>query len=338
MEKLKKYNPDRKAFIAHELLDKYRFNLSIYGQKLLYGLAQNLDVTYDLFPNWEIDIRGLFKYLNLSEENNDRYRIVRDAFFELSKNPIEWKVSDRKWGSIPWHSIMSFDADKSHYVKFAFNPNAKHLLLELKQFCALQTKYYTKLSSPYSMWLYPHLKDNLKKGWHELTIDRLKEITYNENTDSYNLEKNRNANQDFLKRVIGIENNRKTKQWQFTTTKTKDKNGSEKLIETGALAEINALTDLEVIAKAVKNGRSYESVYFTIREKSQARKEKAIAKKKRENVIEIETETGFEMRVPMGQVYTYALKSKMSIEDYMKAAGYIEKNGYAVKVERKRVK
>lgn len=330
MEKLKKYNPDRRAYVAHELLDKYRFNLSLHAQKLLFALAQNLDNTADLFPTWEIDIRGVFQYLNLSEDNNDRYAIVRDAFMEISKNPIEWRISDKKWGSIPWHKIMSFDADKSNYIRFEFNELAKPFLLELKQFVQLKTSDYIKLPTPYSMWLYPHLKDHVKMGWHEMTIERLKEITYNEKTDSYNPNKNKSANKDFIRWVIGIESVKGSKKWECL----KNKEGEA----VGTLAEINKHTDLNVIAKVKKDGKRFYSVYFEIKMKSEAAKKEKVRYAKRNNTVEVETEKGIEIRIPMSAVAAHAASSKMTKEEYLSKSGYIQKGEYAVKRENKRSK
>ena len=79
--KLRKYHPDRAAHISHELIEKHRYKLGIYAQKLLFALAQNLDTTTGLFPERHINITDLFRYLNLSERNNDRYdyRAERDS-------------------------------------------------------------------------------------------------------------------------------------------------------------------------------------------------------------------------------------------------------------------
>jgi plasmid replication initiation protein len=323
MEKLKKYNPERRAYIAHELLDKYRFNLTIHGQKLLFGLAQSLEHSSEIFPTWEIDIREVFKYLNISDDNNERYEIVRKAFMEISENPIQWRVTEKKWGSIPWHRIMSYDEEKSNYIKFEFNELAKPFLLALKQFCQLETKYYIELPTTYSMWLYPQLKNHVKQGWHRISIERLKEITYNEKTESYDPKKNKDANRDFLRRVVGIQNDKKTKTWRCT----KDKKGKE----TGAIAEINEHTDIEVSIKVEKDGKKFSNVYFTLKLKAEVKKTEAVRYAKRHAVEEIKTDKGFEMRIPMSLIKEYAIKSKMSVEEYLKLGRYKERNGYAVK-------
>src|ERR1035437_9219060 len=85
--KLKLYNKNRDVFLAREMFDKCRFEVdSIYAQRLLYGIIQSLDQTTDLFPEWEIDINVLFKYLNI-EKNTAKYTIIKDAFKKLQENP-----------------------------------------------------------------------------------------------------------------------------------------------------------------------------------------------------------------------------------------------------------
>src|ERR1035437_3952551 len=88
--KLKPYNKNRDVFLAKEMFDKCRFEVDcIYAQRLLYGLIQSLDQTTDIFPEWEISITDLFKYLNI-EKNNSKYTIVKNAFKKLHDNPLQW--------------------------------------------------------------------------------------------------------------------------------------------------------------------------------------------------------------------------------------------------------
>lgn len=86
------------AHISHELIEKHCYKLGIYAQKLLFALVQNLGTIADLFPEWYTNITDLFRYLNLSKRNNDRYDIVSEAICEIGNNPIEYRISTRKWG------------------------------------------------------------------------------------------------------------------------------------------------------------------------------------------------------------------------------------------------
>lgn len=65
------------------------------------------------------------------------------------------------------------------------------------------------------MILYPRLRNiaNQKQPILELTFDDILKLTYNEKTDAYQKEKNRNANNDILKRIIGIQKKRGSKHW-----------------------------------------------------------------------------------------------------------------------------
>ncbi len=320
MTAIKTYNPARKAYLSHELFDKYRYNLSLHGHKLLLGLAQSLDVTDELFPTWHIDIRNLFKYLNV-ENSNQRYTIVKDAFSELSKNPIEWKVSETRWGFMSWLSFANFDENNDMFVNMKFNPDVKPFLLQLRQFCELETRHYIQLSSDYSMWLYSHLKNAAKKGTHIVTIDRLKEITYTESLKSYNPALKSDATRNFLKNVIGIQRNVKEKKWEPATRK--DKKTGE-MIPYGAMHEINKNTDLEVSFDVIKKDRVYDRVKFTINFKESA---KEARKEKSRKAVKAEVD-----RIPGDKwiTFPYAEAVKMAIEAKVPIEKFLSDNGYTI--------
>lgn len=325
--KIRKYHPDRAAHISHELIEKHRYKLGIHAQKLLFALAQNLDTTADLFPEWHINITDLFRYLNLSERNNDRYDIVREAIREIGNNPIEYRVNAKKWGAWWWLSRMQFDAENSNYVTIKFSDDARQFLLQLNQFATLETKYYIDLSSQYAMWLYTQLKNKYRMagGVWEVSIDRLKELTYTEQSAAYDSTKNKNANSNFLKYVIGIESVGKGAEKIWRERRDVNKEGIE--LPAGTLAEINNHTDLNVEAVPLKTGRAYDRVRFTIRLKSGLYKSPKQMEAERSEAVQRAKVSGFHT-ISIAHAMEMARSAGMSVDDYLRLAGYTKhKNG-----------
>ena len=284
-EKLKPYNANRDVFLSKEIFSNCRFEIdNIYAQRLLYGLIQSLDQTSDIFPEWEIEISVLFKYLNI-ESNTAKYTIVKDAFKKLQENPLQWHITEKRWGFIPWFSKVAYDEKESSKVKVVLNNEAKPYLLTFKSYVKFQTQYYMRLGTLYSTWLYPYLKNQEFKGKFTVTIEKLKEWTFTFKEKSYNIENNPNANKDFLRRVLGIKFNKETKEWEPVKNKYKLKD-SDEFVEkpSGTIHEINTLTDIIVEAIPQKSGRSYNSIDFYIYSKD------SIVEKKRKREKEIEFE------------------------------------------------
>jgi hypothetical protein len=315
---IKKYNPTRKAFISHDFLEKYRYNLDLYSQKLLFGLAQSLDVTEELFPTWNIDIRHLFKYLNI-ENTNKRYEIVRKAFMDILKNPVEWKMSERRWGGLPWLSFVQFNEEDNNMVTMQFNDSVKSFLLDLKQYCELETRYYVGLSSKYSIWLYPHLRNAVRMGTLDMTIQKIKEITFTDEIDSYDSTKKTDGTRNFLKNVLGIQRNVQTNTWEIVTRKSKKTDKEEAV---GTINEINTLTDLKVTVEVLKSNRVYDKVRFKIEFKN--KKEKT-AEQKETPIKEIGAGKipGKKWATfPVKEAFKYALAAKMPFHEYIEKSGY----------------
>lgn len=279
-------NPKDEAVISNKVFEKNRYKLGIYGQRLLIALIQNIDSSEDCFPVWKINMPDLFEYIGV-ENNNSRYKIVKDAFFEIAKNPMEEeygrdKNGKAKWKVHPWFGA-EFDPDLGDFVTLTFQPGITPYLLKLKDnFCKLKCTTVIKLKTQYATWLYPMLKT--KFDYHrehseivivEIPIQRLKEFTFTEHDKSYDPKKNTSANRNFLKRVIGIKKNKKNKksnEWEYTRNSKNEYNGS--------LFEISSNTEFAVTAIPFKSGRSYDRIQFTIRAKTRPN-EKTVKKQER---------------------------------------------------------
>jgi hypothetical protein len=312
---------NRTALISNEILEVNRYHLKLNAQKLLFGLAQSIDHHIDMFPELEIDIRGIFKFLGI-EERNDRYEIVRDALFNITENPLQRKVSRKKWSSIPWMSV-DYDEEDSKYVKIKFDDRVKPYLLKLSEYTKIQGGYIAKLTSQYATWLYPIFKMIQTKYWgkHEFTIQRLKEYTFTDNPKkhpAYNTAKA--ATNNFLTRIVGIKKNRNTKEFE--------------ILENSPLQEINDKTDIVVsIIKVTKEGNKYKGVIFHVASKKQ---NKSLDKPKFENKEQYVSKIDKQnipgaKRISLKEIYQYASNSGITVQDYCDKAGYFIKGSYAYK-------
>lgn len=343
MANIKPYSNDRFAKVSREILDKnYRTNLGLHAQKLLYGLASCLDESETMFPEWQIHIDGLFKYMKI-ENNNRRYEIVRDALSEIGRNPLQYRVNEKKWGEWYWLSMFKFDAENSNYVAIRFGNDVKPFLLGLKEYCRLEARYYIELSSNYAMWLYPLLRNvaNKREAFLELTLKEIRDLTYNEKTPTYNPDKNRNANADLLKKVIGIEKKRGAKYYSPVETVTKD----GEVRQSGAIAEINEKTDLYVECDVTKQGRAIYAVRFNVQFKSETfqGKRKAIRKAHRTDyksdgsrqlVIE-EIKNGIDKQAVSISIETVEEMAKLQgkkVGDLLREMGYRREGDRAFKI------
>jgi plasmid replication initiation protein len=297
-KQLNPLNSKHHAVISNEVFDNNRYKLSTHAQRLLFTLIQNLDTesTLDLFPEWEIDMGVVFKYMGL-EQSNNRYEIVQKAFFEMATNPLQ-ELSFRtnsgvaRWKVIPWFSA-EFDPDKSESIKITFQDGIKPYLLKLKaNFCQIKISYLKKLSTQYSTWLYPLVKSHYdrKKQFSqvvvfEISIQRLKEFVYVENEKSYNPKKTSAANRNFISTVIGVCRNSTTTKWDYIRIRYKTKDNPAKEKYSGALYDISQNTDITVTAIALKTGRSYDRIQFTV-----IGKEKKVSKALKTKTTGAETE------------------------------------------------
>ena len=317
---MKAFKPtqNRTSLISNEVLETHRYRLSLNAQKLLYGLAQSIDHTIDMFGELQVDIQGIFNFLEI-ENRRDKYTLVYNAFNEIATNPLNLYVSEKNWKLIPWATI-GFNENKSSFVTVKFTEDAKPFLLHLNGYVKIQGKYICSLSSTYATWLYPVMKMVLNKyyGQHIITIQRLKEYTFTENPKehpSYNTSKN--AISDFLRRVLGISKNKKSKKHE--------------IIESSPLWEINEKTDITITVEVLKTGRKYDKVCFYVQSKNKKTDKSNVDKSTFVNEIPKTTGLNPVSRMPLKDVYEYAKASKMNVHDYCKTAGYYIQGQYVYK-------
>lgn len=295
-KEITQYNPNKFVLVSQELFkpEKVRWRMSTLGYRLLFALAQTLDYhTSELFPELGFKKQAIFQYLGL-ENNNDRYTRLAETLNEIQSKPLRlYEVTKRgaiKWSGYSWITSYHFSTDND-YVVIRLNDDVKGFLLNLKQFAAIQPKYYLRLSTEYQNWFYPYLKNAVKLGKWTVSIEQIKKALDLEDTPSYDPQKNKNANENFLTYVLGIQISEKAKieqqkakaekraarpiAWNWTTDKTGEPYGT--------LAGIAKYTDINVTACAVKTGRAYTDIIFFLSEKTRIPKNKIGTKEQAEN-------------------------------------------------------
>lgn len=304
--------------MSNEVLESHRYKLSLNAQKLLYGLAQSLDHTIDMFNTIEVDIYGLFRFLNI-EDRNDRYDIIRDSILEIQSNPLLIKYNEKKWKGISWITYSGFNEENSSNVEIRFTEEIKPYLLNLNGYIKIQGKYICSLSSAYATWLYPVMKMIIGKykGKRVITIQRLKEYTFTENPKEHTAYSGTYGTKNFLQRVIGAKKNTKTRRYE--------------VIKNSPLWEINEKTDITVSVEVLKTGRKYDRICFYVQSKSKNKGSSNIDKSKFVNEIPKTTGLNPISRIPLKDVYEYAKSSKMNVHDYCEKSGYYIKGQYVYK-------
>jgi hypothetical protein len=260
----------RTTLFPNEIAEVHKFDLTANGTKLLFGLAQCIDHTEQLFPEHHFDMQKLCEYLGV-EHRGDRYQVVRDAFHDIGKNPLMVSTTNAKrWSMRPWLSA-DFDEEDSNYVKVHFDEKVRPYLLKMNGYVKLRGRDYIKLTSSYATTLYPFMKTILHKhyGDHEVSIERLMEMTFTDNkkkNKSYHDETYGVRN--FLLRVLGVKGVRGS--LKLEPINDKNKKGNE---YTSAIKQINELTDLKVRCERVKDGGKTVGIRFYV----ESKKKKVVA-------------------------------------------------------------
>lgn len=268
--------------ISRELyeIDKYRWKLSTTAYRLFFAIIQNIDEKENntIFPEMYFEKNRLFQYLGL-ENNKDKYERTFLALQEIQRQGLyiteKTKKGNIKWKTYAWIVSSEMSSNES-YVRIKVNEDVKPFLVQLKSYSIIQPKYYLKLNSEYQNWFYPLLKSYSFKGQLRISIEELKKGLFLEDCKSYNSETNKNATENFLKRVIGIQISKEAKDenkraktekrepkiiaWDYIKDKEKK--------DTGTLYSITQNTDITVRACAIKKGRTYTDVIFLIVEKT----------------------------------------------------------------------
>lgn len=272
---VEKFNPNSSVKVSSVLYDinRVRWTMSTYGYRMLFALAQGIH-QQDLFSEYDIPKDALFKYLGL-DKTGRKHELLAQTLKELLASGIETctvaKNGKRTWNGMAWITNYSFSEENNH-VWIKVNETARPYLFAVQQYGEIKPKYYLELTTNYQNWFYPLFKKAVKLGRWEMTIDDIREGLKLDVQDSYNVKKNKNANMNILRWVLGIEISEEAKAepklakaekrpmrmipWSYI----KDRNGNP----SGTLAAISEHTDINVRACVLKEGRSFNRVVFLI--------------------------------------------------------------------------
>lgn len=299
-KKLSKFNQNKPIRVSSELYDfsKVRWVMNTHEYRLLFGLAQCVEPGTLFNTQLSINKEDLFSFLGL-ENTNRRYEIMRQTLEGVREKGLELvdvdKRGRRTWMGLSWITYWEL-SEAGDFVNIDINERAVPMLVSLKQYALIQPKTYLKLDTDYQNWIYPLLKLRCNLHRWETTIDEISDALKLGAKDSYNKDKCKNAVMNILRWVIGIEPSERYKEdlrqakllkrepnyyaWDYT----KDGKGNP----TGTLYSISALTDINVTACAVKEGRSYNKIIFYLSEKPSS----ASAKRRAENEASIDNDMG----------------------------------------------
>lgn len=275
-----KISKDKVAKISTDLFlyGKTRLRMGVRPFRLLCMVAQTLSSEKEspgqlsLFKTeYTYSPAKVFEYLGL-ENTNQRYELLISDMLEVMGTVIQYKTVSKR-GAIRWKGInlLSYcDIDEeTGRIVVQINESARGYLVGMNRWCALQPKYYLKLSTEYQNWFYVFLKKEAGvQPSITVDIDTLKEMLCLDETKSYNPEQNKNANENFFKYVLGIVKPKgwkykpqgKNEPWDYTRdSKTKE--------VVGTLGTITKETDINVSAFPIKEGRTYTKVRFDISRK-----------------------------------------------------------------------
>ena len=273
---IEKFNPNSSVKVSSVLYDinRCRWTMSTYGYRMLFSLAQGI-TQQDLFCEYDIPKDALFKYLGL-ENTGRKHEILAETLSEVMSKGLEICTVNKKngkktWSGTAWITDYRFSEENNH-VWIKINDSARPYLFAVQQYGEIKPKYYLKLNTDYQNWFYPLFKKAVNIGKWEMTIDEIREGLKLDQQDSYNKKKDKNANANILKWVLGIEISDEAKAepklakaekramrmipWNYI----KDRNGNP----SGTLHGITEHTDINVRACVLKEGRSYHKVVFLI--------------------------------------------------------------------------
>lgn len=304
-----KISENKPAKISTDLFlyGKTRWRMAVRPFRLVCMLAQTLAAEegnqLSLFKTeYSYSLDKVFYYLGLEKYGN-KYDLLYKDMEAAMGTVISYKTKTPK-GKTVWKglTLISYCEIDEGTGRMIIQPNerARNYLVGMKRWCALQPKYYLKLSTEFQNWFYIFLKKEAINMTASVTvdIDTIKEMLCLDDTKSYDPKKNKNANENFFKYVLGIT---KPKGWKYNSKgpnkpwdfmkENKNTNEKEEKIELvenpkegedkskkkgrkkkeqdffGTLAAISAYTDINVSAFPIKEGRSYTKVRFDISRK-----------------------------------------------------------------------
>lgn len=217
---------------ANKLIEA-KGRLSVVEQKLLATLISEIRIDDKDFKVYKLDIKEISEFMNLNsnavyEQLKLAARNLRNKEIVIENTNEEGKKSFLVTGLLSSAKYKEGEGDLEVYI----DPNLKPYLIAIKgeetPFTKYMIKNILKLNSSYSIRLYEILKQWEKVRTKKFEVEKLKEML-GANADSYNIFS------EFERRVLKPAKN-----------------------------EINEHTDIFVIYRKIKTGRSISHIEFEI--------------------------------------------------------------------------
>jgi len=215
-----------KVVKSNELIQKSRFQLSAQEQKIILYLISKIKSGDDALYTSEFGITEFCRVCGLDTKSGKNHKDVKDAVKALADKSIWVTLENGKETIFRWLDKPLID-NQTGTIQVKFDDLLRPYLLQLKNnFTQFELLYTLAMKSQYSIRLYELLKSYLYKQTVEFSIDELKKVLSATCYVRY---------PDFRRNVIDI-----------------------------AVKEISALSDINAAYEALKAGRRYVGIQFTM--------------------------------------------------------------------------
>lgn len=216
-----------KVVKSNDLIQKSRFNLQTQEQKIILYLISKIQPEDMELKEHNFNIRDFCKVCGLDADNGFNYRYLKKTLKDLRDKSIWITLDDGSEALLSWLDTVIMQP-KNGTVRVKISEMIKPYLLQLKEkFTQYELLYTLAMRSQYSIRLYEILKSYEFQHRKLFDIDELKRLLSAENYTRY---------PDFKRYVLDI-----------------------------AMREINDLSDLSITYEAIKDGKRYAKIQFSMR-------------------------------------------------------------------------
>lgn len=220
-----------KVVKSNDLIQKSRYNLSTQEQKIILYLITKVKPEDTDLHLYEFKIKDFCEVCGIDTQNGKNYIMLKDTIKKMADKSnwitIKNENGDEVETLLRWIEKPYIDK-KSGTIKIRLDRDMKPYLLELKQRFTVYNLYYTlAMKSKYSIRLYEILKSYEFQHRKLFDIDELKKLLSAENYTRY---------PDFQRYILDT-----------------------------SMREINDLSDLSITYEAIKDGKRYAKIQFSMR-------------------------------------------------------------------------
>ena len=220
---------EQKVVKANELIQNTRFNLSTQEQKLILYLISKIKPNDVELEEHEFNIKEFCQVCGIDDHNGKNYRDVKGTIKKLADRSVWIKLDNNKESLIRWIN-KAWMFEQSGTIILRLDDDLKPYLLQLREkFTQYQLIYTIGMKSQYSIRIYELLKSYENMHSKTFDISELKAMLFAETYTRY---------PDFKRYVLDI-----------------------------ALREINSLTDISIDFEAIKKGKKFAKIEFSIKTK-----------------------------------------------------------------------